>query len=363
MNIGDLVGLSKPLERLIDVISRGVGAVYSPHLIRKNADAKAYEIKMITNALDSARRAHNLPIIYNNGEITTWQKPDDGTLILEDTSIEARAERRLEYTERRRQNNIENITGIAAAELAGETDIGAQQPDDDWIARFFTSAQDINSGQMQDLWGRILSGEIKKPGSYSLRTLDFIRNISSSEAELFERIGRLALRSGGGAYVSITDKKWLSAERGIREADHFLLAELGIMYPTDLQLTTFMTESSSETLFRMHDHLLLIRRGQIQAPVHMQIWKFTGIGLEMLPLLSPHLDVGYLEEVAKLFTAHKGDVTLGRVKEEFPDGRISFDIVKRFEVEQAGTGQPATRPESKPEGSDKTQPEAEGRSR
>jgi hypothetical protein len=32
-------------------------------------------------------------------------------------------------------------------------------------------------------------------------------------------------------------------------------------------------------------------------------------------------------------------------------------------VEQAGTGQPATRPESKPEGGDKPQPEAEGRSR
>jgi hypothetical protein len=36
-------------------------------------------------------------------------------------------------------------------------------------------------------------------------------------------------------------------------------------------------------------------------------------------------------------------------------------IVK--EAQQAGTGQPATRPESKPEGSDKPQPEAEGRSR
>ena len=33
------------------------------------------------------------------------------------------------------------------------------------------------------------------------------------------------------------------------------------------------------------------------------------------------------------------------------------------EGEQAGAGQPATRPESKSEGSDKPQPEAEGRSR
>ena len=38
-------------------------------------------------------------------------------------------------------------------------------------------------------------------------------------------------------------------------------------------------------------------------------------------------------------------------------------IVDRINAEQAGTGQPATRPESKSEVSDKPQPEAEGRSR
>lgn len=36
---------------------------------------------------------------------------------------------------------------------------------------------------------------------------------------------------------------------------------------------------------------------------------------------------------------------------------------EKTKAEQAGTGQPATRPESKSEGSDKPQPEAEGRSR
>jgi hypothetical protein len=38
-------------------------------------------------------------------------------------------------------------------------------------------------------------------------------------------------------------------------------------------------------------------------------------------------------------------------------------LIMKKKAEQAGTGQPATRPESKLEGSDKAQPEAEGRSR
>jgi hypothetical protein len=40
-----------------------------------------------------------------------------------------------------------------------------------------------------------------------------------------------------------------------------------------------------------------------------------------------------------------------------------FSVPHKPKAEQAGTGQPATRPESKSEGGDKPQPEAEGRSR
>ena len=51
MEITDLAGLSEPLKRLIEVISSGIGNVYKPYLIRKTADAKAYEIKVIANAI------------------------------------------------------------------------------------------------------------------------------------------------------------------------------------------------------------------------------------------------------------------------------------------------------------------------
>jgi len=47
----------------------------------------------------------------------------------------------------------------------------------------------------------------------------------------------------------------------------------------------------------------------------------------------------------------------------FGDFSATLRLRKPTKGEQAGTGQPATRPESKSEGSDKPQPEAEGRSR
>ena len=51
MDIKDLAGLSEPLKKLIEVVSQGIGALSRPYLIRKTADAKAYEIKTITQAV------------------------------------------------------------------------------------------------------------------------------------------------------------------------------------------------------------------------------------------------------------------------------------------------------------------------
>ncbi len=118
---------------------------------------------------------------------------------------------------------------------------------------------------------------------------------------------------------------------------------------------------STSAVFETPDHVLLVRRGQITSSVKLQVWKFTGIGLEMLPLLPAHLDDGYIEKIAKLYTSRKGDVTLGKIKQRLPDGRISFEIVRKFEVEQDGADQPATAPASEPQGDDKPEPESEVR--
>ena len=73
--------------------------------------------------------------------------------------------------------------------------------DEDWITRFFNIVEDISNEQMQNLWGRILSGEIKQPSTYFLRTLEILRNISPSEAEIFRKVAELALKSEGKSFI------------------------------------------------------------------------------------------------------------------------------------------------------------------
>jgi hypothetical protein len=63
MQIKDLVGLSKPLTRLIEVVSQGVGAVGTPYLIKRTADARAHEIKVIGDALKQVAEKNGLPVV------------------------------------------------------------------------------------------------------------------------------------------------------------------------------------------------------------------------------------------------------------------------------------------------------------
>jgi hypothetical protein len=100
-----------------------------------------------------------------------------------------RAKSRIARQEAVRQLNIEEITRGAAEELRDVKDdeIADQPVDEEWIARFFQTAQDISNEVMQRLWSRILAGEVKRPGSFSARCLDAIRNLSREEAELFEQ--------------------------------------------------------------------------------------------------------------------------------------------------------------------------------
>jgi len=323
--IKDLVGLRKPLTRLIEVIAQGTGAVFKASLIKRNADAEAYKIGVIASALAEAGANLGVPVVYNDGAIEAWKKPQDGSLVLEPVSVEERTVARLEYQDRRHQENLENITSVAASDLAEDSEVPNERPDDDWIARFFSHAQDISSGEMQDLWGRILSGEIRQPGTFSLRALDAVRNISKHEAQLLEHVGKFALRAlDAGVSTHIIDahdEGWLKAQR-IHPGNIFHLSELGLMFPTMLALTTFKDVDC--LAFESAEHIVVVDRGELLGEVALPVWKFTGVGSELLELIESPLNEECLTQLGKFFANRKAKVRLGRITTR--DGaQIHFD--------------------------------------
>ncbi len=307
--IKDLAGLSKPMTRLIDVVSQGVGAVAKPYLIRKNADADAYKIKTIATAIHEIGKQQKLPVIYDDKQTEIWQKPEDNTLLLDQKSIDDRISLRVDFQERKRQHNLENIISIAAIEMTNDESISDEKPDEDWILRFFSSAQDISSDQMQELWGRILAGETKSPGTFSLRTLDYIRNISKNDAELIEKVGRFALQRHKDFLLAVHTEKWLETQRGIYGEHLILLSELGVLYPNRLELNLFSNELQNEEFFINGKTKIIIKITSDKKKIVLPAWKFTLIGKELLNLISCKADDEYYDQVG-LFFSNKGYKTM-----------------------------------------------------
>ena len=188
--VKDLSGLGQPLTKLIEVVSKGLGLVLEPYQIRRLARARANETAITEAAKTEAsiKAAQALTAL------------DHRTLRLIpgiSQDVADRVTRRLVYQEVARQHNLDEVITHAVEALPAS--VNQEQPDADWTARFFNIASDVSDEQMQTLWGKILAGETAIPGTYSLRTLEVLRNITKSEAELFAQA--CSLVAGDNAFV------------------------------------------------------------------------------------------------------------------------------------------------------------------
>lgn len=105
-------------------------------------------------------------------------------------------QRPFEFVEQRRLNNTKHVLRHAIGALPEHDEISGNPVNPDLQARIFGTVQDVSTAEMQELWGRLLAGEIARPGSFSLRTLDVLRNLSLEEARLFEKVCQLCTDAG-----------------------------------------------------------------------------------------------------------------------------------------------------------------------
>lgn len=105
-----------------------------------------------------------------------------------DAALAERALVRWEEEELDRQFNRETIAE-QAANLLQDADENAQEPsldpelDPDWLNVFASFAEKASGASLQQIWARVLAGEIKKPGAVSLRTLQFASTLDRATAE------------------------------------------------------------------------------------------------------------------------------------------------------------------------------------
>ena len=178
------------LEKLLDIVASGIGSVAGPMLApwkaRREGDAKRIGASADADVLlihaEAQAKARELLVPHHS-------------ISGGDLSISDRVQQRILFQEQKRQRNIESVVRTAAAQLGDKT-VNGEEPDHDWTARFFNSVQDVSSEDMQALWARVLSGEVERKGTTSVRTLGILRNLDQATAMLFKRLCSAAVFLG-----------------------------------------------------------------------------------------------------------------------------------------------------------------------
>lgn len=108
----------------------------------------------------------------------------------------------------REQINLDNIVKIASDEIKENveksetiTDNNEAIISDDWLNAFEKEAVQKSSDDMRVLFGKILAGEIRKPASFSIRTLKLLSQLDNQAASLFHRLCSLSISQRFGDYV------------------------------------------------------------------------------------------------------------------------------------------------------------------
>jgi len=97
----------------------------------------------------------------------------------------------------RERVNIDQVSEIAADELKSEP-LASGEPEappisEDWLNAFESEAAEMSSEQMQRLFGKILAGEIRRPTSYSIKTLKLMAQVDNRATALFSRLCSLSI--------------------------------------------------------------------------------------------------------------------------------------------------------------------------
>ncbi|MGL1957187.1 MAG: TIGR03899 family protein [Colwellia sp.] len=211
--------------------------------------------------------------------------------------IEDRSIKRERMAVLRKQQNIEAIIKKTLG-YCTNNDID-QRTDNDWFSRYINLAENVSNKTMQDLWAKILSGELSRAGTFSLKALKIFTEMSIFDAKLLAKACSLSVKD--------QSKKNIRLISGVYQQPGLLnffdnnrqqkinLSQFGLNYADLLTLAEnhliFMQESESNLMdsnekLNFNYNGLPLKLNCIKANSSIQFYKFTPVGAELAQLIS-----------------------------------------------------------------------------
>ena len=299
------------VEKLIDYVASGIGAIAGPMLAFYKAKPLA-EVKRI----EAQGNADSLKIIADAQADAKKLFIDDNTQ--EQTKLDissSNINQTIEFQGKKRLGNIQAVVHGAAEKLQGK-EVPNHEPDHDWIARFFSNAQDVSSKDMQKLWSKVLTGEVEKPGRTSLRTLDILKNMTKWDAEMFEDICTFVISD----FIFAENKTVMENTYG--KILH--LANINLMHMSVSGQRYFIPPKGK---LLQNCNLLLKISSQDKNPnqkIEISVYHLSHPGIELLSFTKSKPNMEYLKSFAQFIHSQNCQLSYCKNFKMLSDGKVEY---------------------------------------
>lgn len=288
----DLIGIgklaeavAKPTEKLIEEVSKGIGTLYRPLAIRQQGEAEAATLLVVERAKAEAEEVRKN--IALNGQLNRIAQ-----LANSDWSLIERAKVRLALQEIQGQINIEAIADEALKQLPDE--VSEVPIRDEWRQRFFKLAADVSESEMQELWAKILAGEVAAPQTFSIRTIDTLHKLSQADAAVFKKFASLCAVFPYSGAVPLDGTDYGLSAYGVTFNEYLLLVEAGLVN-SSIQMSWPAKTPFISVIFRGCKPIQII---QPSAPVNIQYLPLSQSGLELSKIIAAPVQQEYVAALA-----------------------------------------------------------------
>ena len=289
------------------LVDKGIGGILQPWQERRigesRLDLKQQEILKIAEAEKLAEDIRSGNVQFENPQLENFLENRQGriepTLGVE---YAVRNSFRKSVSENiRKEANVAKSILIAEDLLADDAaPVNKSKVEDDWLFNWQEYSGRVSSEDLQQLWGKILASEIKSPGSYSYRTLDFLKTLSKADAEIIAIAAQFVVEG-----VIFRDHDEILKKAGIDLSELIYLQELGILSGVESTGLKFKWNSSEQDRFIKalisFNHCLILEHKNPKQVVSKSVYLVTAIGKEVLSLAQFGANKDYLKAAGAQF--------------------------------------------------------------
>jgi hypothetical protein len=307
----EIVATCPYLQQLIDCLKPVVGDAY--HLLlfglRRKAEAKAKAKELLTMAgamTEVQQLAPHASVGYHEGQVSIampGQQPSD-------LAIPPAVAMRLNL-DQRRYDALADVVAEAGVELKDETSFPEKRPSEEVIARLVEYAGQATNQTMQEVWGRILAGEIRNPGAFSLRTLNVVSNLNQGEAKRFEAVAKHVVLWHFVAFVPELPTNEYLRSRNIGFGTFRFLADSGLTNETSTSLNLVFPGQDQSLFDYGRGRGILVEQKSPPITVSQNCLTLTTAGAQLVSLVEREADPKNMQILIDIMMRHGMEPEIG----------------------------------------------------